>query len=365
MENPMQIEPSVSQAFATLETAFHTDFLTRLPSQHNLMYRQFLERQFMLRIGAALATLPESVDRLWIAHLLRRYFWRDLGMAARPDLPTELPRFLWHRGYELPILDVAALSTQIADLWEPVPDPLCIAERKLLLLETLLHLRPAETALIELAYAASPDGWPQSEAEAFEPDQHALHAVLMCLNWRDVSERDHVFSVLLGVSPQDAAALFDNPATVLALQLIDNESWHRGNGAFAFATATDKLFAVLEAQYLTHAALLADLQSLPFDRSLLPDSDVTEGMLYEYMPPLVAEAYIAARQSRHLSAPQLAALMRWQTGMTVTAESVLLLASQLDFETVCRVLAQAVLDCRKADAVVKPLTLFKALYAAA
>jgi hypothetical protein len=364
----MQIDPSVSQAFATLEAAFHTDFLSRLPSRHNLMYRQFLERQFMLRIGTALATLPESVDRLWIAHLLRRYLWRDLGLDTCPDLPTELPRFLWPHGYELPPVDAVALSEQIEALWEQKyfgePDPPCIAERKLLLLETLLHLRPAETALIELAYAASPDGWAQSDSDTFEPDQHALLAVLKCLGWRDLAERDHVFSVLLGVSPQDAAALFDNPATVLALHLIDSESWHRGNGAFAYATATDKLFAVLEAQYLTHAALLADLQSLPFDRSLLPDSDVPEGMLYEYMPPLVADAYIAARQSRHLSAPQLAALVHWQTGLAVTAESVQPLASQLDFETVCRVLAQAVLDCRKTDAVVKPLTLLKALYAA-
>lgn len=357
----MELDSAVSQAFATLETAFHTDFLTRLPSHHNLMYRQFLERQFMLRIGSALASLPEPVDRLWIAHLLRRYFWRDFGLSSRPDIPTLLPRFLWPRGYELPTVDLAALSAQIADLWEPVPDPVCIAERKLLLLETLLHLRPAETALIELAYAASTHGWPRSEAEAYEPDQHALDAVSMCLNWRDVAERDHVFSVVLGVSPQDAAALFDNPSTVLALHLIDNENWHRGN----YATATDKLFAVLETQYLTHSALLTDLQSLPFHRCLLPDSDVPEGMLYEYMPPLVAEAYIAARQSRHLTAPQLAALVHWQTGMAMSTESVQPLASKLDFETVCRLLAQAVLDCRKADAVVKPLTLLKALYAAA
>lgn len=322
----------------------------------------------MLRIGTSLVTLPESVDRLWTAHLLRRYFWRDLGLAACPDLPTELPRFLWPRGYELPPVDVVALSEQIESLWEQKyfgePDPPCIAERKLFLLEMLLHFRPAETSLIELAYAASPDGWPQSESEAFEPDQHALHAVLMCLNWRDVAERDQVFSVVLGVSPEDAAALFDNPATVLALHLIDNADWHRGNGAFAYAVATEKLFAVLEMQYLTHAALLADLQSLPFDRCLLPDSEVSEGMLYEYMPPLVADAYIAARQSRHLTAEQLAALVHWQTGMAVTAESVLPLASQLDFETACRVLARTVLDCRRADAVVKPLTLLKALYAA-
>lgn len=360
----MQIDPSVSQAFATLETAFHTDFLSKLPSRHNLMYRQFLERQFMLRVGTSLTTLPESVDRLWIGHLLRRYFWRDLGLHTRPDLPTELPRFLWPRGYELPPVDAVALSEQIEALWEPAPDPPCIAERNLFKLETLLHLQPTETALIELAYAASLDGWPQSESDTFEPDQHALHAILMCLNWRDEAERDHVFSVLLGVSPQDAAALFANPATVLALHLIDNADWHRGNGAFAYAVATEKLFAVLETQYLTHAALLADLQSLPFDRCLLPDSDVSEGMLYEYMPPFVADAYIAARQSRHLTAPQLAALVHWQTGMAVTAESVQPLASQLDFETACRVLAQAVLDCRRADAVVKPLTLLKALYAA-
>jgi hypothetical protein len=116
----MQIDPSASQAFATLETAFHPDFLSRLPSRHNLMYRQFLERQFMLRIGTSLATLPESVDRLWIAHLLRRYFWRDLGLDTRPDLPTELPRFLWPRSYELSPVDVVALSEQIEALWEPV-----------------------------------------------------------------------------------------------------------------------------------------------------------------------------------------------------------------------------------------------------
>jgi hypothetical protein len=361
----MQIEPTVSQAFATLETAFHTDFLNRLPSRHNLMCRQFLERQFMLRIGMALATLPESFDRLWIAHLLRRYFWRDLGLATSPDLPTELPRFLWPRDFELPPVDVVALSAQIGALWEPVPDPPCIAERKLLLLETLLHLQPAETALVELAYAASPDGWPQSQSDAYEADQHALHAVLMSLNWRDAAERNHTFSMLLGVSPEDVAEMFGNPATLLALHLIDNTGWHRGNNAFAYATATEKLFAVLEAQHLTHAAVLADLSSLPFDRCLMPDSDVSDGMLYEYMPPLVADAYIAARQCRHLTADQLATLVHWQTGMTVTAESVQPLAMALDFVSVYRALAQAVLDCRRADAVVKPLTLLTALYAAA
>ncbi len=359
----MQFDPSVSQAFADLETAFHTSFLSKLPSRHNLMYRQFLERQFMRRIGATLVTLPECVDRLWIAHLLVRYFWRDLGLTERPDLPTELPRFLWSRGYELPAIDVVALSEQIRALWEPMPDPLCIAERKLLLLEKLLHLQPAETAVIELAYAASPDGWPQSEAEMFEPDQHALHAVLMCLNWRGVAERDQVFSTLLDASPQDAAALFANPGTVLALHLIDNSDWHRGNGAFAYATATEKLFAILETQYITHEALLADLQSLPFDRCLLADSDVPEGMLHEVMPTLVADAYTAARQSKHLTAEQLAALVHWQAGITLTTESVQPLASKLDFETVCMVLAQAVLHCRKAGSVVAPLTLLKALYA--
>jgi hypothetical protein len=361
----MQIEPTVSQAFATLETAFHTDFLNRLPSRHNLMYRQFLERQFMLRVGTSLATLPESVDRLWIAHQLRRYFWRDLGLVTRPDLPTELPPFLWPRDYQLAPIDPVALSAQIAALWEPVPDPLCISERRLLLLQTLLHLRPSETALIELAYAASPDGWPQSESDAFEDDQHALHAVLMSMSWRDVAARDHVISVLLSVSPQDAAALFAEPATVLALHLIDNTSWHQGDCAFAYATATEKLFAVLETHYLTHAALLADLTSQPFDRCLLPNSDVSDGMLYEYMRPLVADAYVTARQSRCLTTDQLAALVHWQTGMTVTAESVQPLAMALEFETVCGALTQAVLDCRRADAVVKPLTLLTALYAAA
>jgi hypothetical protein len=98
---------------------------------------------------------------------------------------------------------------------------------------------------------------------------------------------------------------------------------------------------------------------------LMPDSDVSDGMLCEYMPPLVADTYVAARQSRCLTAEQLAALVQWQTGVAVTAESVQPLALALEFETVCGVLSQAVLDCRRADAVVKPLTLLTALYAAA
>jgi len=47
----MQIDPSVLQAFAVLESAFHTDFVSRLPSRHNLEYRAWLERLFMRRIG--------------------------------------------------------------------------------------------------------------------------------------------------------------------------------------------------------------------------------------------------------------------------------------------------------------------------
>ena len=286
----MQIDPSVSQAFATLETAFHTDFLNRLPSRHNLMYRQFLERQFMLRIGTALVTLPESVDQLWIAHLIQRYFWHELDFPVRPKLPTELPRFLWSKSFRLPEIDLVSLSQKIETLrqqkFDGMPDPLCIAERKLFQLEMLLHLQPTEIALIELAYASSPDGWPQSESEAFEPDRHALHALLMCLNWCDVAERDHIFSILLNVSTFDVAVLFTNPSTLLALHLIDSSYWHQGNGAFAYATATEKLFMVLETQYLTNVAMLADLQSPPFDAALAEDSDVPDVLLHEQLPRL-------------------------------------------------------------------------------
>lgn len=319
----------------------------------------------MLRIGAALATLPESVDRLWIAHLLRRYFWRDLGLDARPDLPTELPRFLWPYGYQLPPVDVVALSARIADLWEPVPDPLCIAERKLMLLETLLHLRPAETALIKLAYAASPEGSPQSESGAIESDHHALHAVLMCLNWRDEAERCHRFSVLLGVSLQDAAALFDNLATVLALHLIDNSNGHKGNGAFAYAAATEKLFAVLETQHLTQDALLADLVVQPFDWPEFPDPDITDVGYYEELPPEVAAVCVASNASLPLTAPQLVSAIWWQTCLRLPLEAVQPLDRRLELEAASKAVSSAVVACRRTNRMPADFDILKAIYTAA
>jgi hypothetical protein len=346
-------------------TAPITDVLTRQPSHHNLLYRLFLERQFMLRIGAALATLPESVDRLWIAHLLRRYFWRDLGLDARPDLPTELPRVLWPYGYQLPSVDMVALSARIAGLCEQVPDPLCISERKLLLLETLLHLRPAETALIKLAYAASPEGWLQSKPEAIESDQHALHAVLMCLNWSDEAERNHRFSVLLGMSLADTEALFDNLATVLALHLLDNSNWHSGNGAFAYAAATEKLFVILETQYLTHEALLADLVVQPFDWPAFPDPDITDVGYYEELPPEVAAVCVASNASLPLTAPQLVSAIWWQTCMRLPLEAVQPLDRRLELEAVSKAVSSAVVASRRANRMPADFDILKAIYTAA
>lgn len=135
------------------------------------------------------------------------------------------------------------------------------------------------------------------------------------IHWPDSLSVPQVFSVLLGVSLADAAALFAAPATVLALSLVEHSDGHLGNGALAYAVATDKLMSILQTQYLTHEALWADLLSMPFDRALAPDSDVPDGLLYEQLPRGVADAYVAARRSLPLVADALAALVAWQTGM--------------------------------------------------
>lgn len=268
----MQIDPTVLQAFAVLESAFHTDFLSRLPSRHNLEYRAWLERLFMRRIGMELPTLPDTRQRTWMAYLMRRFFWRELGLQLHPELPTELPMFLWPPDYELPPVDVVAMADSLASIDQTEPAPICIAKRRLALLTELLHLSPAESALLQLAYAACHWGLPTS-SESYAADQHALQTVLNCLHWRDLVERNHVFAMLLAVSVEDAAALFDAPVSVVALQLIDNDCWHKGRNALAFATATDKLLSLLEAQYQTHAALLADLQMASPDICTAFDSD--------------------------------------------------------------------------------------------
>ena len=314
----MQIDPSVLQAFAVLEGAFHTDFLSRLPSRHNLEYRAWLERRFMLRIGVSLPTLPDTRYRTWVAHLMQRYFWRDLGLQSCPELPTELPMFLWRSDYELPPVDVVAMSGSLATTAQTLTAPLCIAERRLALLTELLHLRPAESALLQLAYAACHWGLPTS-SENYAADQHSLQAVLNCLHWRDLAERNRVFAMLLAVTVEGAAALFDAPVSVVALHLIDNESWHKGRNPLKFATATDKLLVLMEAQYQTHAALLADLQMASPDIGAAFDSDYPADLLYEELPLSVADAYMAARRGHALNAAQLVALVWWQTGLELAA----------------------------------------------
>lgn len=361
----MQIDPSVLQAFAVLESAFHTDFLSKLPSRHNLEYRAWLERLFMRRIGVALPTLPDTRQRTWTAaHMMRRYFWRELGLQSRPELPTELPMFLWRPDYELPPVDVVAMADSLATIEQSESAPLCIAERRMALLTELLHLTPAESALLQLAYAACHWELPTS-SESYAADQHSLQAVLNCLHWRDLVERNHVFAMLLAVSVEDAAALFDAPASIVALHLIDNESWHKGRNALAFATATDKLLALLETQYQTHAALLADLQMASPDIGAALDSDYPADLLYEELPLSVADAYMAARRGHALNAAQLVALVWWQTGLELAAEVAQPLADKLDFETVVRVLIRAVLSCRTSGSSVTELALLQALYAAA
>lgn len=360
----MQTDPSVLQAFAVLERAFHTDLLSRLPSRRNLEYRAWLERQFMRRIGVALPTLPDTRQWTWTAHLMRRFFWRDLGLQSRPELPTELPIFLWQPDYELPPVDMAAMADSLATIEQTEPAPLCIAERRIALLTELLRLSPAETALLQLAYAACSWGLPTS-AENYAADQHSLQAVLNCLHWSDLVERNRVFATLLAVSVEEVAALFDAPVTVVALHLIDNDWWHKGRNALAFATATDKLLALLETQYQTHAALLADLQMAPPDIGVAFDSDYPADLLYEELPLSVADAYMAARRGHALNAAQLGALLWWQTGLDLAVEVMQPLAHKLGFETVVRLLIRATLNCRTAGDSVTELRLLQALYAAA
>jgi hypothetical protein len=337
------------------------------PSTDSQRYRQWLQRDFLLRIGVAMPAFQMSEDRLWIAHVLRRLFWHDLGLSERPDLPITMPRFFWPSGYELPSFDVTGLSKQLAALRQPRPEPWCVVEHNIHQLTALLHLRPSETALIELAYASSVTRHPVSHAPDQEISDPALHNLLMCLNWHDKTERNRVFAILLDVSVRDVAPLLEEPSTLLALGLIDNASWQQGNGAFAYAEATNKLLAMLETRCMSRDALLTALQDAPYDRILVANSDVPDGMLYEpgCLPKQIADAYVAARQSRCLTTDQLTALVGWQAGFSIATEAAHALDQKLRFEAVRQTLADAVLARRRVNARVTPQTLIHALCSAA
>lgn len=305
----MPIDPTTSSEFKSLEQKFHVDFMNRLPSRHDIEYKQWLERRFLLRIGIGLPKWDDTRRRTWVAHLLEMHFWQELGLPQRPSLDTHIPVFLWSDTYLPPLMDVQALSEQLQRLSLGGSKPLCTIERQLALLEQLLHLDRAEVEFLELAFAKS-SIWSSASADVPYPLNAILGEVLCNLGSANQEKRNFLYSQLLNVPVEELTPVFGRPALV-AMHLLENESWQEGRPC----EATDKLLSILQGHYLTHAALIEDLKAATPDFAFVLDTNFPMDEFCKGAPADMVEVFHAARKGDPLSRAQQEALVHWHTGL--------------------------------------------------
>lgn len=308
----MSIDPITSAEFIALEKKFHVGEINRLPSRHNIEYKHWLERRFLLRLGVALPQWDDSRRRTWVAHLLEQYFWKELGLPQRPPFFCwSIPVFLWSDSFCPPPIDVKALAERLQRLSPGESSPLCTAERKFALLEKRLHLERAEVELLQLAFATSWLGSSPSQDIAV-PLNAVLCEVLSNLGSAIPEERNALYCQLLNVSVEELAPVFDRPALV-AMHLLEHEDWQEGRPY----EATDKLLSIVQGHYLTHAALIEDLKAAEPSIFVVLDTDFPIDALCEGAPADIADVFRAARKGHTLSSAQQETLVHWHTGLHV------------------------------------------------
>lgn len=307
----MPIDPTTSAEFKSLEKKFHVDFMNRLPSRHDLEYKVWLEKRFLLRIGIALRMWEDTPKRTWIAYLLERYFWTELGMTECPSLNGAVPVFLWDDAYRPPPIDVQGLALRLQSLSLDDSCPTCTVERKIVLLAKLLHLDKIEVEMLRLAFASSSLLAPAS-ADFPYPLNALLEEVLCHLGSKGPENYRGLYGQLLNASAEELALVVERPALV-AMHLFENESWQKGRPC----DATDKLLAILQGHYLTQAALIEDLHAASPDSCMVFDIDIPIEHFCEGAPAAIADVFRAAHKGTTLSRVQQEVLLHWHTGLSV------------------------------------------------
>lgn len=297
----MQIDPTVSDAFATLRDAFRRDEFTPLPTAANLQYFDWLQHRFLTRVANALP-----------------------GLASVPN----------RAAHEIPL----AAATE----------PPSIATRMIARLTERLDLEAAETELIRLAVAIC-----QSNTD-FDPEHSAgtspgavLRRALAAMNWTTEAERNRLLALLLNVSDNQISDLFEPPWNLPAMHLLDVTSWQTASGIDSYASVTDEFLAMLDNAYRSDEALLADLAVTPFDALLSMASTESADEYYAWLPSGVLDCYGVGQQERALGAVQLASALRWWCGVDLPAATYKPLAGRLQFEQVRTVIAREFIAVRQ------------------
>ena len=153
----MNLDDSLTSAYETIREHASFDSHSLVPHPENLTFQATEERRAMHRLGTKLTEIvgnPDSEDLQYAAHVVKRHFWKELGLSQPPELATEVPRFLLKPDHKVePRTDPQELASQLAVVPTPESSVLCIVSSKLALLQKLLNLPDVAIKFLTLAYA--------------------------------------------------------------------------------------------------------------------------------------------------------------------------------------------------------------------
>ncbi len=360
----MPLNESLVQAFETIREYASFDCLSPVPHVDNLRFSYTVERQTMHRLGTKLAEIvcsPDCEDMQYVAHTVKRHFWKELGLTQPPELPTDLPRFLLKDDFKLEIrIDPFELVSQLAIVPLPETPAICIVSSKLALLQKLLNLSDTAIKYLTLAYAIS------CRHNLTKDDSSGLDFALSNIGLIDDVFRNHAISTLLDSPLAEVETMFAPPCTLVALRFVDAAVVNQRRSLCNVFALTDEFVSLLETKFRSHEAVLAAILEPEQDFDLLDDGSTPIGYLYEILPKDIAEAYECAVLERPLYSLHIYAVVKWFTGGFNKLEPSFYspLAGRMTFENIREATKQAALDCCRANVPLDAFAILRALYAA-
>jgi hypothetical protein len=343
-EKTMSFDESLTKAFEAIREYACFDSHSLVPHPDNLKFQATEERRAMHRLGVMLAEIvgnPDSEDLQYAAHVVKRHFWKELGLSQPPELATEVPRFLLKPDHKMePRTDPQELACQLAKVPTRETPVLCIVLSKLALLQKLLNLPDVAIKFLTLAYANS------SRHSLTKDLTCGLSQALSYIGVEDNMHRNRAVAALLDVPLAEVEALFTPPITVTALRFVDVHVFNQARCLCGVFTLADEFVTLLETPHLSHAAVLARILEPAHDLDTVDDGTTPIGYLYEIMPSQIAECYERTVLNRPLLHQHIHHLVEWFTGgLTLPAEACCALDSRLTFESIRDAIKRAALAC--------------------
>jgi hypothetical protein len=363
LEKTMSLDESLINAFETIREYASFDSHSLVPHPDNLRFQAMTERHAMHRLGTHLTEIvgnPDGEDLQYAAHVIKRRFWKELGLSQPPELATEVPRFLLKPDHKMePRTDPQELAPQLAAVPMSETPVLCIVSSKLALLQKLLNLPDVAIKFLTLAYANS------RRHSLTKNESSGLSLTLSYIGVEGNLHRNRAVAVLLDVPLAEAEALFTPPITVTILRFVDVHVFNQARSLRSVFTLSDEFVNLLETPHLSHGAVLARILEPEHDLDTVDDGTTPIGYLYEIMPSTLAECYERTVLNRPLWHQHIHHLIEWFTGgLSLPAEACCALDSRLTFESIRDAIKRAALACCTEKRPLDAHAILKALFAA-